>query len=290
LQISDKITVVCLLRIEKTGKLGISVRLNLLANLELELRRRFSKSADKLLFQFPTLGGGSAALAISTDSLDRTAEIKETINTALNSVLGGQNYLDSEVLAFPATSLKTNVENSDLPIPILVFSRVQIPLKELRWWLRSGVLSRINVMIGFGSHNLIFLGRCCSLTDVRVMVSNITQSFRETSKTYTVVGVPPKYCRDKEIELSGPQFPFHTAIKLETVTASFLSEMEVLISKFGHLFKGLRKEDILGFTPGQMDMTVNYKASYISEAFDFVVAVGDLKDVVDTVTWIDFHP
>jgi hypothetical protein len=102
LKVSDRLFLVCLLRLEKTEELGSSARCILLERLGRKLEKVFpQKELGKLQDQLFVLGGASSALLVSSESLDNTAEIKETINETLNSLSEAARKLNSACMQVP---------------------------------------------------------------------------------------------------------------------------------------------------------------------------------------------
>jgi hypothetical protein len=124
-------------------------------------------------------------------------------------------------------------------------------------------------------------------------VNRLANLFGKFSQTYTIVGVPSEEKRAKEKEFSSHRFFFHVAVKLGWIDSprKFKSEVYRLTKtpRFSNVFEGLNLEEIVGYTPGRMDLSVNFRSSCVSEAFDLAHTIGDIRGVIDTVTWPNFR-
>jgi hypothetical protein len=292
LAIADKVTFICLLRLERKTELNATSRSRLLERLPEEIRKNLPPRQGKLEEMFSSLGGASGVLLISSQSLENIAEIRETINEIVNTVVSQKSGVtESEIIAFPAVALKANY-SSDLPIPTLTFMRTVVDTDMIHRLLGVKNVENCNQFIGYGSHSLVFYSRCANLSSIKNKVTNLARRFGRHSKTYTVIGVPSMNSRDREKELSGPPFLFHTALQTSSMTLGKRFKKEVRsITKNPRLacyFEGMKERDVIGYTPGRMDLLVNFKSTCVSDALDLACRFGDIEDVVDTVTWPDF--
>lgn len=295
LKISNKVTIICLLRLEKRQGTSSSFRANLIRKLNEELPKTLLKeNLGKLEDQFFVLGGASTAMLISGLSLNETAQVKETIINTLNSLLNkGLIELDCDIFAFPVVSTALGRQiDPNKPLPILVFMRTGVEMNRLLRISALKVCEDVSIMVGYGSHQIVCYSRCTNLSGIREKVNGLARKFGKSTETCTIVGVPYEKDKDKERQFADYRFLFHTALKLSEPSSARKLKVKigsiVKDDKYAYLFEGLTKRDIVGYTPGRMDLTLNFKSSCVTDAFGLACALGDLEEVIDTVTWPDF--
>jgi hypothetical protein len=293
LAIGKEPTCICLLRLEKRQGASSSRRalLDELENIIPNFLAR--KRLGNVQGHFVLLGGASAAILVSTKSLDNTAEIKEAIHNAVNSLLPmNERKLNCEVFGFPSSSIKKKAVESDLPIPMLVFARTCADPTDSLVILQDKLPNDVIPFITYGSHDFVFFSKCANLDAAKSTVNQLGQILGEFTQTYTMLGVPSKRHRKAEREQAGTRVQFHTALKLSTSSASdrFMRAFWALVDgpKWIEFFEDIPRENIIGYCPGWMDMIVNFRSSCVSDALDLACKIGDINDVIDTVTWPSF--
>lgn len=293
LTVNREPTSICLLRLEKRQGASSSRRA-LLDEWERIIPDILAKKGlGTVQGHFALLGGASAAILVSTKSLDNTAEIKETIHDAVNSLLPTNAIeLNCEVFSFPSSSTKKDVAGSDLPIPLLVFARTRVDPTASLMVLQDKLPNDVIPFITYGSHDFVFFSRCANLDAIRSTVNRLGQILGEFAQTYTMIGVPSKRHLRAEKEQAGTRVQFHTALKLSTSSASdrFMKTFWTLVDdpKWIEFFREIPRKNVIGYCPGWMDMTVNFRSACISDALDLACEIGDVDEVIDTVTWPSF--